>query len=246
MPRTARRHSISGYMHIVARGIGKQILFETAADYRVYLALLQKNSQDTDVGICAYCLMDNHVHLLVYDPGCQIALFMKKTGVSYSLYYNKKYERSGHLFQNRYHSEAVENEAYFLTVLRYILRNPEKAGICRAEEYGWSSFSEYRNADTFLKLNLVKTYFPSWEDYLAFIHAQENEPVLPCDGSPRRSDDYARRVIRECLGVESGTALQDFGRTERNNAIRLLKQNGLSEREIARLTGISRPIIHKI
>ncbi len=246
MPRKPRRHSISGYMHIVVRGIGKQILFETAADYYFYLAIIRRYSRETDVEICAYCLMDNHVHLLIYDPSRQVSLFMKKVGVCYSIYYNKKYERTGHLFQNRYHSEVVEDESYFLTVFRYILQNPEKAGICRTDEYGWSSFAEYDDPDSFLKLSLIRSALPSREEYTAFVCTSTKQTVLPRDGSPRRGDEYARRIIRECLGVESGTALQDYGRVERNNAIRLLKQNGLSERQISRLTGISRPIIHKL
>ena len=140
----------------------------------------------------------------------------------------------------------VEDESYFLTVFRYILQNPEKAGICRTDEYGWSSFAEYDDPDSFLKLSLIRSALPSREEYTAFVCTSTKQTVLPRDGSPRRGDEYARRIIRECLGVESGTALQDYGRVERNNAIRLLKQNGLSERQISRLTGISRPIIHKL
>ena len=123
MPRRARTMSASNYMHIIVRGIGKQLLFEDDHDYLYYLKKLEIYCLETRVKVCAYCLMDNHVHLLVKGESESIILLMKKIGVSYSWYYNKKYDRVGHLFQDRYRSEPVENEAYFMNVFRYILKN---------------------------------------------------------------------------------------------------------------------------
>ena len=78
MPRQARRMSSTGYMHIIIRGIGRQLLFEEDSDYQYYLTMLEKYSMETGVRICAYCLMENHVHLLVHGEKEQIVLFMKK------------------------------------------------------------------------------------------------------------------------------------------------------------------------
>lgn len=141
MPRQARQ--TGEYLHIIVRGNGKQILFEDDADRKKYLSLLQKYSAETGIIILAYCLMDNHVHLLIRDAAGAASVFMKKTGVSYVLYYNTKYERTGHLFQDRYKSEVIDSDAYLLAVYRYILNNPAKAGICAAEKYLWSSYREY-------------------------------------------------------------------------------------------------------
>ena len=120
MPRMARTMSVSGYMHVVVRGIGKQILFEETKDYEHYLERLERYSLETGVKVCAYCLMGNHVHILLHGELASIALLMKKLGVSYSGYYNRKYDRSGHLFQDRYRSEPVNDERYLLTVFRYM------------------------------------------------------------------------------------------------------------------------------
>ena len=76
--------------------------------------------------------MENHVHLLLRDTKDQLDLVMKKIAGSYAYYFNHKYDRSGHLFQDRYGSEVVEDDAYLMTVIRYIHRNPEKAGIAKA------------------------------------------------------------------------------------------------------------------
>lgn len=95
MPRQARQSSETGYFHVIVRGNGKQILFEDSSDFRYYLSLLERCSSETSVAVCAYCLMENHVHLLLHDTGTDLSLFMKKLGVSYSIYFNKKYERNG-------------------------------------------------------------------------------------------------------------------------------------------------------
>lgn len=79
--------------------------------------------------------MENHVHLLLRDTKDQLDLVMKKITGSYAYYFNHKYDRSGHLFQDRYGCEVVEDDAYLMTVIRYIHRNPEKAGIAKAGDY---------------------------------------------------------------------------------------------------------------
>ena len=92
MARSTRQNSESGYLHIIVRGNGKQILFEDTQDFRHFLNRLKRYCLQTDVRICAYCLMDNHVHLLARGDSSSMVLLMRKLGVSYSVYYNKKNE----------------------------------------------------------------------------------------------------------------------------------------------------------
>ena len=92
----------------------------------------------------AYCLMGNHIHLLIQTDNEPLELVMKRIGTRYVVWYNSKYSRVGHLFQDRFKSEPVENDAYFLKALRYILNNPVHAGLCdKAENYPWSSAADY-------------------------------------------------------------------------------------------------------
>ena len=242
MPRQARRMSESGYMHLIVRGIGKQTLFEEASDYRYFLSRLERYSLETSVRICAYCLMENHVHLLARDDNKNTPLFMKKLGISYSGYYNKKYDRQGHLFQDRYLSEPIENEAYLLTAFRYILNNPVEAGICPAAEYEWSSYRLYGNADTFVDTTLLFELIGDGERYKAFIAAENDDHCLEYHGL-RRDDQWARDVIQKCLGEANGIALQGYERAKRDDALKRLKEQGLSIRQIERLTGINRGVI---
>ena len=243
MPRIARNIYEGGYRHVIVRGIGKQILFENDDDNRYYIKLLEKYSKDTGVGVCAYCLMENHVHLLLHDNGTDTALFMKKMGVSYSAFYNGKYERTGHLFQDRYKSENINDEKGYLAVLRYILRNPEKAGFCTAEEYRWSSYSSYGDEKSFLEQSMTWELLRNKGEFRTFISDGNACACMEYEG--KKDDGWAKDAIRSALGIETGTIIQSYNRQERNQALRKLKSLGLSIRQIERLTGINRGVIQK-
>ncbi len=196
------------------------------------------------MGVCAYCLMENHVHLLVHDRKDRASLLMKKLGVSYSQYYNRRYKRQGHLFQDRYLSEPVENETYLLTVFRYILNNPWNAGICPAADYEWSSYGLYARPTEMMELALVRELIGDEERYRGFVNAANEDECLDYE-MPKRDDAWAREKIAECLNAESGSSLQSLDRKKRDAALQRLLEEGLSIRQIERLTGISRGIIQK-
>ncbi len=246
MPRTRRISSRSGYMHLIVRGSGKQIIFEERRDYIFYLQCLKRFSIETKVTICAYCLMDNHVHLLIYDPGQNMAAFMQKMGSSYSGYFNRKYQCTGHVFQDRYNSQPIDETEYLARVFRYILNNPQKAGICRASEYPWSSYEKYGLEGSFVDTSIFQEMFGSRENYAEFISAKYDDDDEDYEISrPVRDDEWAAALIRRELGVESGTVIRSFDWEKRNEALRLLKGKGLSVRQIERLTGINRNTIQR-
>ncbi|WP_026521007.1 transposase [Butyrivibrio sp. VCB2001] len=243
MPRRPRRMSESGYMHVIVRGVGKQILFEDSMDFKHFLKRLEQYSLETEVKICAYCLMENHVHLLVHGESNSLALLMKKIGVSYSGYYNKKYDRVGHLFQDRYLSEPVETENYLMTVFRYILKNPQKAGICHAAEYRWSSYGLYDNPPEFMDLTLIKALIGDCKQYSEFVNIGTEDQCLEFD--TKRDDEWAEKELKACLKISSGTKLKAYSIEDRNASLVKLKRHGLTVRQIERLTGINRNIIQK-
>ena len=239
-----RQLSDSGYLHLIIRGIGKQILFETQEDYLFFLSILKRFSQETSVSVLAYCLMENHVHLLVRDDNRNVPLLMKKIGVSYSAFFNKKYERSGHLFQDRYRSEAIEDDGYLLCVFRYILNNPQKAGLGPASAYAWSSWSQYGDENAFADTRLLRELIGDDAQYEAFLTAENDDDCLEYE-PPRHDDEWAKEVLRKQLGAESGTVLQRYARADRDAALKELKQKGLTVRQLERLTGLNRGVIQK-
>ena len=141
MPRIARVCAIDYPHHITQRGNNGDAVFFDNEDREFYLKALSRYSQHWDVDIWAYCLMTNHVHILsVPRKEGSLARGMGSTNLVYTQYINRKYKRSGRLWQNRFFSTVIEEESYLWTVVRYIERNPVRAGLVqRAEDYRWSS-----------------------------------------------------------------------------------------------------------
>ena len=123
------------YFHVISRGINKQIIFEEDKDYQRYLKYLKKYSISYNVDIVAYCLMTNHIHILVYAETQQISMMMKCVNQCYVNGYNIKYNRSGSLMQNRPKKLLVSNPKYLVTVFYYILNNPYRSSICETDKY---------------------------------------------------------------------------------------------------------------
>ncbi|SHK46794.1 transposase, partial [Paramaledivibacter caminithermalis] len=141
MGREKRKRSITGIYHIMLRGIDGQNIFIDDEDREKFMkALFKAKGQFLLYG---YCLMDNHVHLLIKEDE-EIGTSIKRITVGCVQWHNNKYGRVGHLFQNRYKSEVVESEFYLLVLLRYIHQNPVKAKIVKTiSEYKWSSYNNY-------------------------------------------------------------------------------------------------------
>ena len=142
MPRHARLIVPHYPHHIIQRGHNRQTLFAQADDYHYYLSNLQAWKTHYQIKIFAYCLMTNHVHLLLQpgdDPGA-LGQFMKRVAARQTRYVNRLEGRSGTLWESRYKSSPVETEAYLLACIRYIELNPVRARmVAQPEEHPWSS-----------------------------------------------------------------------------------------------------------
>ena len=114
MPRSARKKSSSGIYHVILRGINKQRIFEDDEDNLYFLEKLKTYKDISGYELYAYCLMSNHLHLLIKEGGDSLSIAFRRIGASFVYWYNRKYSRSGHLFQDRFKSEPVETDEYFL------------------------------------------------------------------------------------------------------------------------------------
>lgn len=257
MPRAARSRSNSGIYHIVLRGINKQEIFHDSHDYLQFLKIIKTVHADSGFQIISFCLMNNHVHLSLLEETADISLVMKRIGVSYAVYYNRKYARIGHLFQDRFRSERVEDERYLLTVTRYIHRNPVKAGIVeRAEDYEWSSARTYafRHSIAGLRINtdIVMSLFGSnaneaLKQYRTFMaDNDEYDRSLEFDEESRLSNEELLLRIQCLLGGLSINELQMLSKGERDSKLRLIKElGGCTLRQIAEVTGISKSVLQR-
>ena len=124
MPRGPRKKSASGVYHIVLRGINKQTIFYDDEDREVFLNRLKIVKKDKPYKLYAFCLMSNHVHLLIKEEKEPISKIFCKVLSSYVYWYNRKYERIGNLFQDRFKSEVIGKDAHLLYAVRYIHQNP--------------------------------------------------------------------------------------------------------------------------
>lgn len=145
MPRGPRVKNAYAIYHITSRSISETLLFIDNTDKDYYLTLLKKYLEKYRCSLYAYCLMSNHVHLHLDTKGFDISTFMHSLNTAYVRYFNKKYNRHGHLFQDRFSSRILYDEAYNLAVSAYIHNNPkditEYAG--HEEDYRYSSYGIY-------------------------------------------------------------------------------------------------------
>lgn len=167
MPRAARQKSENAMYHIMSRSISEIDLFQSDSDKKYYLSLLKRYAEKYKCKIYAYCLMSNHVHIFINPQGFDISTFMRSLNTAYVTYFNKRYNRHGHLFQGRFASRIVDNDTYCLTLSAYIHNNakdiPNYSG--NEELYPFSSYGIYlgiRNdamklVDTDFLLNIFST-----------------------------------------------------------------------------------------
>ncbi len=144
MARPPRIEFPGAFYHIIVRGNRKQDIFLDDQDRSEYLARIQRYRKERGFILYAYVLMTNHVHLLIETPLSPISRIMQLISLTYTQYFNRKYDKVGHLFQGRYKSFLCDRDEYLLSLVRYIHLNPVRAGIVKEPgEYDWSSHNDY-------------------------------------------------------------------------------------------------------
>ncbi|MFT4297120.1 MAG: transposase [Micropruina sp.] len=240
MPRHARQLAESGIYHAMLRGLNRDAIFLDDEDYARFLHALTLARDASGSAVLAYCLMPNHVHLVVRTAREPIGTTMKRLGVSYASWFNHKYERVGHLFQDRFRSRPVENDEYFVTLLRYVWNNPVAAGLSqRAEEYRWSSRRLLGRRTQLVDAEELARLLPDG----ATSDLSENPATPPSDpfqeGRQRCTQDAVDQLLRSVCGAESPDEFLDFAASTRRRAVGELRTRGISYAQIARATGMS-------
>lgn len=237
MPHGARAISASGYYHVVPKGIANQILFENDADRSTYLSLLFQAVTQYKLRLHAYCLMSNHVHLIIEDQVGALSEAMKYIDERYGAYYAHKIGRTGGVFRKPFWSEPINDDNRLLCAVRYTHNNPVAAGICRASDYAWSSVSKYLGklgaCDEVTYTGTVLSLLGGRKGFIEFSRA-DAATALPFEGSKLRfhlKDDEAIRLAVSIIGHDprTGTTTDD---------VRLLKKRGFSQAQITRITGL--------
>ena len=244
------RIEIPGYYHVLNRGVERRKIFQDPEDYRHFEKLMCTYAKNHDITIHNYCLMSNHYHILLEIDRENLSKYMRQLNMNYAIYFNKKYKRSGHLWQGRYKSWYVTDEAYLYTLMRYIEQNPLKAKMVeRLEDYPYGSYHH------FLAKELPECLANAWivktsrgdreviEDLLtAPIDAEELKEMMKAssliEGTMHKSGPDIKKLERMLKGF---TDIE-----ERNKLIVKAYEQGYSQHMIAKVLGISQPAVHGV
>ena len=253
MARSSREVSPTGYYHIMMRGINKEMIFKNNFDKKNFLSLTEEKVEE-DVSIVAFCIMDNHVHLILKGGLEDIAVSMKRINTSFAMRINRSLDRVGHVFQDRFKSEIIHNEEHLLCAIRYVHNNPVKAGIVKnPQQYDWSSYSHFIQGKSNLlnsteierimdRIGTKKQFqdFHKIEDEIRFIDTKEELDKLEYLKAQRIISDYHKSKG----DLESGNLRSNSD--EMAQLIGLLMENtDLSIRKVSELLEISRSSVHR-
>ncbi len=247
MPRKPRIFSPTGIYHIILRSINQHIIFEEDNDYQKILYILSDCKRTFDIDIYAYCLMDNHIHLLLHSSEEHLASFFQSLGTRFVRWYNTKYSRSGHLFQDRYYSIPVIKEQQYLATLTYIHNNPVKSALCRyPSEYRWSSFNAFYGqknplVDTSFSYNVAGSKDLLLQYFSSASAPFDDAQVIPALEKSRQfmPDNDALDVFKEVTELSSTSDVVRLPKRLRNRYISILHAKGLTQKQIARLMDVS-------
>lgn len=258
MARQARSKSTTGIYHVMLRGNERKPVFLDEEDKQKLIDILLQRKEGSASLLYAYCIMDNHVHLVIQEAQQSLDCFMKRVGVSYAAYFNKKYSRVGHVFQDRFRSKPIEDEAYLLSVIRYIHKNPCSPECSTAMDYFWSSYPSYMGYKQSLPL------LPEMEGILGRF-AADRKRALQCFyefhladepstcqflDMPDEADENADTVLQGFLQSRAWS-IEDLQKPDNRHMVlelitMLMTRCQISARQIAQLTGINREKVRRM
>ena len=216
MARPSRIDTFGYHYHVISRGQRKNPIFFSPKDRAKYFSIVNKLLSETDIEIYTYCLMTNHVHMDIYRNEYPLQIFMKRLNTKYALYFNKKYNLVGHVFQGRYISKVVLDISYLTSLVKYIHMNPVEAGIVETPgEYKYSSARFYEGKQEENIPNIEKIpIFKETERYIEFMN----------------SVDIEYPIYRDSIGSKDNYLLLEKRMSGREKS--KFKENRLSKRNI--------------
>jgi REP element-mobilizing transposase RayT/DNA-binding CsgD family transcriptional regulator len=199
MGRRPRIHYPGAVYHVMAKGVDGRNIFIDDTDRHAFLDTLNRVKRQTNTGVFAYCLMGNHFHLTVKVGNLKLGSFIQRILTPYVLTFNRRHERTGHLFHARYKSNLCVDDRYLTALIRYIHLNPVRAGFCALpEEWEWSSYREYQKSG---RDGLVETA-DDFPDFDPWSNALEVE--LPSLIRPPTEPGQILTDLRSVIALEAG------------------------------------------
>lgn len=261
MPRGVRRKSITNVYHCIMRGINRQDIFLDNQDFLKFRKELINTKKIYSYKLYSYVLMSNHIHLQIKDEKNNLSQSMQSIQLRYSKYFNNKYQRIGHLFQNRFESRCVEDIEYFINLQRYIHQNPLKANISKVDKYKWSSYRDYINLhskneliekedkEIVLKLysdnvhNAKQRFIKLNKELVTFSKAED---ILEYGMKTSLSDEELIYLIKRNFNIENIQEIQNYNKSIRDKIIGDIKgTKGTNHNQISRVLGVNLRIVQR-
>ena len=248
--------TVTGFYHVCARGTGKQLIFETDGDRWEFLELMRECCRDAQVTIVAWCLMSDHVDLVLLDYEDEMSAAMQRLLQTYARRFNKRTGRAGCLFRERFERRSLDTDRQVMEAIRSVHADPQEAGVSLIERYPWSSFAEHLRAyDSdaadatrgFSDPSCVLELFGSAEGFIAYSLA------MPDGGEPALRDmgetEWERHAFADKLAKSLGVPLRGVKaapQARRDTVIVGLHDAGFTVRQIERYTGIGKSAVSRI
>ena len=245
--------TVTGFYRVSARGIGKQLIFETDDDRWEFLELMRDCCRDAGVTVVAWCLMGDHVDLVLLDYEDEMSAAMQRLLLTYARRFNKRAGRAGRLFRERFERRSLDTDSQVMEAVRSVHADPQEAGVALIERYPWSSFAEYLRAYDndmtrgFSDPSCVLELFGSAKAFIAYSLStpDSGEPAL-CD---MKETEWERHAFAEKLAKGLGVPLhvvKAAPSAQRNVVILGLHDAGFTVRQIERYTGIGKSTVSRI
>lgn len=248
--------TVTGFYHVCARGTGKQLIFEGDEDRWEFLELMRECCREAGVTVIAWCLMGNHVDLVLSDYEDTMSAAMQRLLLTYARRFNKRTGRTGHLFQNRFDRRSLDTDWQVMEAIRSVHADPQEAGVGLIERYPWSSFAEHLRAYDgdaadvargFSDPSCVLELFGSAEGFIAYSLSTPDggEPAL----GDMKETEWERHAFADKMAKRLGVPLNELktvAPSRRDGIIFALHDVGYTVREIERYTGISKSTVSRI
>lgn len=254
MPRPLRSHSTSKTYHIILKGIDSQDIFYSDQDRKFFLNQLSITKIEYNYQIYAYCMMDNHVHMVIRVEDEILSKAMQSILIRYAQHFNKKYKRTGSLFQDRFKSKKIEDKTYFLDVCRYVHRNPENAGIAKTADYEWSSYKEYLGKEKLVSKRAVLYYFNNnineFKEYTTAENVYDVSKIAEYEIIEKLTDKQLTNIITHKFKINEEditTFFKDMKKEELKEYVKEIKDiKGTNITQVARVIRIGRSRIERM
>ena len=241
----------AGFHHILNRGVEKRIIFNTSKDKEKFLDILCEVSEHYDFTIHGYVLMSNHYHLLLENSKENLSAGMRQINSSYAQYYNKKYNRTGHLWQDRFKSWYLFDENYLFTLFRYLEFNPIEAKISKkVGEYPYTLIHDIvqNKVKSCMKDSFVLQWYDSINELLESVGikmTEEEKEKISQFQKKASAYKIKPKKIQQKLKIEDYFK-KDMSKPDRNEAILKAWQDGFMQSEIAKFLKLSDAGVSKI